>query len=141
MHSVTIRHNFETGHRIPALRGKCENLHGHSWWAEITVTAPQLDPNGTVVEFGTLKSAVRTWIDAHWDHGLILGDADPLIPLLSEHGKVYVIPGWPTVERVAEHLSVITENLLTDTPHAPAAYVSQVKVSETHVNAATWTAS
>lgn len=141
MHSVTIEHNFETGHRIPALKGKCENLHGHSWWTEITVSAPQLDPTGTVVEFGTLKAAVRTWIDSFWDHGLILGDADPLLPILARHGKVYGIEGWPTVERIAEHLAVIVENLLTDTPSAAGAYVSRVVVSETHVNSASWDAS
>lgn len=140
-HTVSVRHNFETAHRIPVLGGKCENLHGHSWWAEITVTAPELSPAGTVVEFGAFKKLVRQWIDVHLDHGTILGAEDPLLPILDEHGcKTYRIDGWPTVERVAELLGNMAERGLSLAHPVPGAYVSRVHLSETHVNAATWEA-
>jgi 6-pyruvoyltetrahydropterin/6-carboxytetrahydropterin synthase len=57
-HLVTIRHNFETAHRLPHLPGKCQSLHGHSWWAEVTVAASELSRGGLVVEFGALKKEV-----------------------------------------------------------------------------------
>jgi 6-pyruvoyltetrahydropterin/6-carboxytetrahydropterin synthase len=140
-HTVRIRHNFEAAHRIPVLAGKCENLHGHSWWADITVTAAELDENGTVVEFGSYKRAVRNWIDERLDHGVILGQADPLLPILAAHGKTYMIPTWPTVERIAALLGHVCGLLLDGQVRAPGAYVSRVHLAETHVNAATWEAS
>lgn len=34
------------------------------WLAAVTVTAPSLNGDGTVVEFGIFKRALRSWIDA-----------------------------------------------------------------------------
>lgn len=139
-HTVSVKHNFETAHRIPHLAGKCENLHGHSWWAEITVTCAELSA-GTVVEFGAFKRELRSWIDTHLDHGAMLGPGDPLLPLLRAEGcKVFEVEGWPTVENVAELLAHVAADVLDDLVRAPGAYVSRVHLSETHVNAATWEA-
>lgn len=150
-HSVTLRHNMETGHRLPHLAGKCTSLHGHSWWVEVTIEAPKL-ASGTVVEFGAYKAHLRGWIDHYLDHGLMLGADDPLVPLLRPEGKVFVfgetfgvgdgmaldLP-WPTVENVAVLLSRAATQLLGNLDHAPDARVVRVDVSETHVNAASWT--
>ncbi|WP_241002642.1 6-carboxytetrahydropterin synthase [Streptomyces sp. CB01881] len=153
-HAVTVRHNFETAHRLPHLAGKCENLHGHSWWAEITVTSPNLAA-GTVVEFGGFKRALREWIDTFLDHGAMLGHTDPLAPILAGHGsKLFRFGaddpteqerhaadlGWPSVEAVAELLSRVATDALHTLPRAAGAVVSHVRVSETAVNAASWTA-
>lgn len=140
-HGVTVRHNFESGHRLPYLPGKCQSLHGHSWWAEVTVEAPALDA-GLVVEFGPFKQQLRRWIDEHLDHGLMLGPEDPLVPVLAPYGmKIHQVPGWPTVENVAALLAQVAGDALFDLVHAPQARVTRVKVSETHVNAGTWIAS
>lgn len=151
-HSVTIRHNFETAHRLPNLGGKCQNLHGHSWWCEITVMAADL-ADGTVVEFGAFKAGVRRWIDGCLDHGCMLGAADPLVLALTEEGsKVYrfgaadpqqdeqyaVKLGWPTVENVAALLGAVGQGVLESLDRAPGARVTRVSVTETHVNAACW---
>lgn len=140
MHGVTVRHNFETGHRLPHLPGKCQNLHGHSWWTEITAEAPDLH-DGLVVEFGPFKKQMRRWIDEHLDHGLMLGPDDPLLPALLQYGmKVHQVHGWPTVENVARLLARVAGDALLDLDHAPGARITHVRVSETHVNAATWSA-
>ncbi|PSK95788.1 6-pyruvoyltetrahydropterin/6-carboxytetrahydropterin synthase [Haloactinopolyspora alba] len=146
LHTVTVRHNFETAHRLPPLAGKCQNLHGHSWWADITVAGP-IDEVGTVVEFGRLKAELRDWIDTHLDHGAMLGHDDPLVPLLRDMGsKVYVIGwdaytrdlSWPTVESAALLLARVT-TLILDSLDA-SADVTHVRVRETHVNEAGWSA-
>lgn len=142
-HHVTVRHNFETAHRLPHLGGKCRNLHGHSWWVEVTATADALDDAGTVVEFGAFKARLREWIDTHLDHGAMLGHTDPLVPALTADGsKVHVFPHaehtsglpYPTVEAVAVMLARAATCALP--PHAR---VTRVRVTETHVNAAEWT--
>ena len=140
-HAITVAHTFETGHRLPHLTGKCENLHGHSWRAEVTVTSDELD-QGTVVEFGAFKAALREWIDVNLDHGLMLGIDDPLTDLLAPYGKVYrfvrTTGDWPTVENVAALIAARATAILATIPHARGAYVSSVAVNETAVNTATW---
>jgi len=151
-HSVSVRHNFETAHRLPHLAGKCVNLHGHSWWMEATVAAPLLH-EGTVVEFGAFKGRVRSWIDTHLDHGAMLGADDPLAGVLAAHdSKVFRFGAsdpapaerfaeglaYPTVEAVAEMLARVVDDALRALPGAAGAFVRQVSVTETHVNTAGW---
>lgn len=146
--AIAVRHNFETGHRLPHLSGKCENLHGHSWWVEVTV-ATDVDTE-VVVEFGAFKKALREWIDTHLDHGVMLGVEDKLRDTLVGHGKVFTfgeqVPGnyltkdlaWPTVENVAHMLGRVAVRELLQQTRAQGAHVDQVTVTETHVNSATW---
>jgi 6-pyruvoyltetrahydropterin/6-carboxytetrahydropterin synthase len=143
MTSVVVRHNFEAAHRLPHLGGKCRNLHGHSWWVEVTVEGA-VDTDGIVVDFGTLKKGIRAWIDTELDHGSMLGAADPLVrPLLSEDSKVFRFGAsppaqdlaWPTVENVAELLSRVAAQVIDEICPGPLS-VSRVRVTETHVNAA-----
>ncbi len=151
-HSVSVRHNFETAHRLPHLAGKCVNLHGHSWWMEATVAAPRLH-RGTVVEFGAFKGQVRSWIDTHLDHGAMLGADDPLAEVLTAHrSKVFRFGAsdpapaerfaeglaHPTVEAVAELLARVIDQALRALSGAAGAFVREVVVSETHVNTAGW---
>lgn len=143
MIEVTVRHNFETGHRLPHLPGKCQNLHGHSWWAAVTVGSVTVGPSGIVIDFGSLKGAVRGWIDTQLDHGLMLGAEDPLVPLLSPRGKVFQfgpeLGDWPTVENVAALLADVTQEALYTLDADPGVAVLRVVVRETHVNEASWT--
>ncbi|AQZ63659.1 Queuosine biosynthesis QueD, PTPS-I [[Actinomadura] parvosata subsp. kistnae] len=144
-HRIRVRHNFETAHRLPHLGGKCHSLHGHSWWAEVVVEAEELSADQTIVEFGPFKKELRAFIDAHLDHGAMLGADDPLAPLLAAHGsKVYLfgqapyvrdLP-HPTVEAVAVLLARASEAILDGRERAAGARVGRVRVTETHVNAA-----
>lgn len=148
--SITVRHNFECGHRLPHIGGKCTNLHGHSWWATVTVSSAE-PLHGMVVEFGGFKKGLRQWVDEHLDHGVMLGDQDPLATILPAFGKVLVFqpdqPGltqglaYPTVENVATLLSRVGQQVLGTVTRAPGAAVTQVDVQETHVNTATWSTS
>lgn len=147
---MTVRHNFETAHRLPHLGGKCANLHGHSWWVEVTVAATVLTDSGTVVEFGAFKKGLRDWIDSRLDHGAMLGCQDPLRDVLTADGtKLFVFGGaedgvsvtdleWPTVENVAILLSRVAGKLLEATDSAADSRVNRVVVKETHVNSAEW---
>lgn len=139
-HLVTVRHNFETAHRLPHLEGKCQSLHGHSWWAEVTVSGPELAA-GVLIEFGPFKRELRAWIDENLDHGTMLGPGDPLLPLLRAHDcKVHVIEDWPTVENTAAMLAFRAQLILGTMVRAPGAAVTRVLVRETAVNEAAWQA-
>lgn len=148
MHTITVAHNFETAHRLPTLEGKCTSLHGHSWWAEIALSADGLGGPGIVAEYGQVKDQVRQFIDTHLDHGTMLGADDDLLPTLEQHGKVHVfgrdpytlyLP-WPTVEAVAAMLGRMAEHQFAgETVDGDRLHVSRVRVTETAVNAAEWT--
>lgn len=140
--TVTLRHNFETAHRLPQLAGKCTSLHGHSWWVEVTVAAPEVAGDGTVVEFGAFKAALRAWVDEHLDHGSMLQQDDPLADALEANGcKVHRTRHWPTVENTAAMLAGVAHGLLGAQVTAAGARVERVHVQETHANAADWVAS
>lgn len=146
-YSVTVRTRFEAGHRLPHLPGKCINLHGHSWVAHTTLTAPTLTAEDMVLDFTRIKAHLQQWADTHFDHGMILGATDPLAPLLASEGvKVYTVGvdphsaglHWPTVESVAHILADVARTHMTTLDCA--AQVSRVTVSETENNSATWQA-
>lgn len=162
-HLITVRHSFETAHRLPHLGGKCRNLHGHSWGVEVTVAAPVLTAQGIVVEYGRFKAALRTWIDTWLDHGTMLGYHDRLRqPLLDDMTKLFLFGAsggtravyttgmvtvpeelaagfdWPTVENVARLLGKVAVEALSEDPAAGVARVAGIRVTETAVNAAEW---
>jgi len=152
---VTVKHNFETAHRLPFLGGKCQNLHGHSWNVEVgllnTAWPEGINEHGISVEYGLAKSTIRKWIDAHLDHGTMLGDSDSLIDHVEALGKVFIfgrhdvvydfsyvigtykkLP-WPTVEAVAIMLAEKLQRALEEAC-GPYIWVDSVRVEETAVN-------
>lgn len=151
-HKITVEHSFEAGHRLPHLGGKCVSLHGHSWSVAVTVSAAELSPEMTVVEFGALKVGLRRWIDEHLDHATMLGIHDRLIPpLVAEGNRVfrfgadyqasnaekfgYELPS-PTVEAVAVLLGRVAESVLAGLARADGTRVERVVVRETRSNTA-----
>ena len=84
---ITRSFEFDAGHRVLGHEGKCRHLHGHRYRAEVTVQAPELDSLGRVVDFSVLKEKVGGWIDANWDHNVLLHRDDPLL-----HGYVSSAP-------------------------------------------------
>lgn len=134
---ITVKHNFETAHRLPFLGGKCTNLHGHSWLVEWQFRH-LMDADGITMEYGELKKTLRTWVDERLDHGTMLGKKDTLVPVLTEEksklfvfGVDYLRYPWPTVEAVAFMLADRATDLVGMKP-------AEVRVQETAVNAAIW---
>ena len=110
--TITRRLEIDAGHRLLKHEGKCRNYHGHRYIFEITVRARELDDVGRVIDFSEVKRLVGGWLDENWDHGMILQQGDPLIPLLQElklKHAVYVTS--PTAENLTEHLFNVACNL------------------------------
>jgi len=51
MFEITIEETFVAGHALRNYKGKCENVHGHNYRCHVTVTGPELDDIGLLVEF------------------------------------------------------------------------------------------
>jgi 6-pyruvoyltetrahydropterin/6-carboxytetrahydropterin synthase len=56
MYRLTIRTSFAAAHCLIHYQGDCENLHGHNWRVDVTVTARDLDKAGLAIDFKILKA-------------------------------------------------------------------------------------
>lgn len=93
---------FCYGHRLVGHKGKCCHLHGHNATAVVKLVTDQLDDQGMVWDFIDIKELVKSWIDEHIDHTLLLYAEDPILPALHAAGeRVQVVPFNPTAENIA----------------------------------------
>lgn len=105
--NCTRRLEFDAAHRVKRHESKCKNLHGHRYVVEITVSAPELDALGRVVDFGVMKEKLGSWIDEHWDHQTILWEEDRTLgnAIAGETTQpIYYLPYNPTAENMAKYL-------------------------------------
>ena len=65
---VKQRFTFEAAHRLPRHRGKCFNLHGHSYAFTLTLDCPVDPETGMTIDFGEIEAAVGEHVLAAWDH-------------------------------------------------------------------------
>jgi len=64
MYELTIITRFAAAHQLRALKGGCENLHGHNWKVEVTVAGERLGDDGLLVDFRVVKDHTKGIIDA-----------------------------------------------------------------------------
>jgi 6-pyruvoyltetrahydropterin/6-carboxytetrahydropterin synthase len=55
MYKLRIHTSFAAAHCLINYQGDCENLHGHNWKVEVSVTAQELDKAGLGIDFKILK--------------------------------------------------------------------------------------
>ncbi|MCK5706487.1 MAG: 6-carboxytetrahydropterin synthase QueD [Candidatus Aureabacteria bacterium] len=68
--SVTKEFSFDAAHNLENYHGKCESLHGHTWKAQVTITAP-LDNDGMVRDFSEMKNIINKHIKGKLDHSYL----------------------------------------------------------------------
>ena len=146
MHRITLRHNFETAHRLshPDAPIKCRSIHGHSWWATVTIEGERLDERGMLVEFGAFKRAWRRLLDDHLDHHLVARRGDPVaeaILKVQPEARLLWLEADPTTEHLAAWIYARTAALLEELTdgsgrEGAAARLCHVHLQETSVNAA-----
>ena len=60
---ITKIFTFDSSHMLDGHDGKCQNLHGHTYKLEITVSAPIIQggaKDGMVMDFTDLKAIVKS---------------------------------------------------------------------------------
>ena len=72
---------FPCAHRRWRHEGHCAHIHGYDRTFIIWFAADERTENGFVMDFGALKP-VRAWLEAHFDHTLLVDSDDPLLPEL-----------------------------------------------------------
>jgi 6-pyruvoyltetrahydropterin/6-carboxytetrahydropterin synthase len=59
MFHLSIITSFAAAHNLLHYQGDCENLHGHNWKVEVTVSTEGLDKSGLGIDFKILKKHTR----------------------------------------------------------------------------------
>ena len=94
---------FSYAHRLLKHQGKCMNYHGHNGVIEVLCENSSLDNRQMVVDFDEISEAVKDWIDTQFDHAMIIGPNDPIIPFLKkENQKHFITADEPTAEAMAK---------------------------------------
>lgn len=106
MITVERYHDISMGHRVVGHENKCRHLHGHNYRIHFTCTAKGLDDLGRVIDFGVVKQLLCEWLEANWDHKMMLWCEDPLLGNLQQivPNDLVVVPFNPTAEQMAEYL-------------------------------------
>lgn len=64
MYKVSKRMEIAGSHQLTLdYESKCENMHGHNWFITVYAQAEELDSNGMVVDFTTLKKKIHDQLD------------------------------------------------------------------------------
>lgn len=103
--TATRYHDFSAGHRVHGHEGKCAHLHGHNYRVHFTVEG-HLDAVGRVLDFSAIKDKLCMWLEANWDHKMLIGEEDPMRRVLAgaDPEGVVVVSFNPTAENMANYL-------------------------------------
>jgi len=83
-----VEDTFHAAHHLPFHKGKCSNVHGHTWKVRMTVKCEEVDQNGICIDFKRLKD------DLHYE-----------LERLDHQDLNQVLPSVvPTAENIAKYL-------------------------------------
>lgn len=91
---------WEMGHRLPFHKGKCVNLHGHSYKMLVEVEG-DIDENGMVIDYYDLKAIINPIVE-DLDHAYLVwkGDTELILMLDQLKSKKVVIDTHSTAENM-----------------------------------------
>jgi 6-pyruvoyltetrahydropterin/6-carboxytetrahydropterin synthase len=75
MYEIVVKQNIESAHYLRGYKGKCENVHGHTYGVVARLQAPGLNEIGLVYDFTDVKRHMDRILDKY-DHKL-LNDIPP----------------------------------------------------------------
>jgi len=130
VHLISKSFKFDAAHRlVDGYKGKCSNVHGHSWVVTIHLQSDRLDKFGMVRDFNDLK-VIKNWIDKWLDHACIVADSDKYLTnwLDANKQKKYTVKGNPTSEKLSQ--------VIFDMCHEQMVPVYAVDISETCTSSA-----
>ena len=122
MYQASIQTQFSAAHFLRNYKGKCENLHGHNWKVEVTVSSETLDDTGMAIDFTILKQKTTTIIE-HLDHSHLNE--------ISHFTKIN-----PSSENIAAYIFNLLKEELKDTP----VLLTKVSVWESDTSRASYSA-
>lgn len=104
--AATKEVTFDAAHRLSFHKGKCYNLHGHTYKLRLTLACEDLE-NDMVLDFYEIKKILNEVVE-RYDHTTMLYEGDEknckLFDTMSKLGlRVLLFPYEPTVENMAKN--------------------------------------
>ena len=119
--------HWEMGHRLPFHKGKCKNLHGHSYKCMVEFSGDP-DKNGMVLDYYDLKKIIGPIIE-QLDHSFMVSSDDTeVIEALEKLNSQKVIVDFDTT---AENICLYLLNKIKTTNLPPNINSVKVRVLET----------
>lgn len=143
MNSITKTFEWSMAHRlIHGYQGKCKNIHGHTYKAEVTIEG-EIDPKnyGFVIDFGDVSRTMKEWVNSYLDHAMLVDSRDiEMCCFLHDHSQKHFILPPNYTNSTAENISCLLADVFQDflTHINPRLKLSEIKVWETPTSCATW---
>ena len=102
---ITKEFDFETAHALDGYKGKCKDIHGHSYHLKVTlIGVPSndvcLSDCGMVIDFGDIKKIVKEHICDEFDHRLILRKDSRFKGIEESNSRTRYVDYQPTCENM-----------------------------------------
>lgn len=120
MFTITIRGDFASAHALRGYKGKCENLHGHTFKVEARLIGEKQNEIGIVSDFTELKKHLNVVLDTLDHHNLnelpyfetinpssenlaiyIYNNLKPLVD--DEYAKLVAVEVWESEKQSVEY--------------------------------------
>ena len=122
MYQVSIQTQFSAAHFLRNYKGNCENLHGHNWKVEVTVSSDTLDDTGMVIDFTILKQKTTNIIEQF------------------DHTHLNEIPHFVKINPSSENIAAYVFNLLKEELKDTTVMLTKVSVWESDTSRASYSA-
>jgi 6-pyruvoyltetrahydropterin/6-carboxytetrahydropterin synthase len=145
MFKISKTYTFDAAHQLADHKGKCANLHGHTYsvtvWVKGELYGPMFESSyGMVMDYASLDNIVKPLID-QMDHAFLTGCCEPIWKAVDESsdafGKVYCLGMRSTAENLSYHIWRRLEMswpghvklvgvIVSETPKTSAEYIGEV---------------
>lgn len=96
--------NFAAAHHIPHPdAGVCQNIHGHTYFVNVTIAGDELDDTGFLVDFKFIKNLVH----GQWDHSLLNDDTSHFSSTDSSYFPTTEVVARTIWQRIQHHLDTM----------------------------------
>jgi len=118
IYHLTVSGMFDAAHYLKNYKGKCANLHGHTWKVEMEVSFDKLNSIGISMDFKDLKSILQDELNRfdHKELNKFFGEENPtaeniakfIYGIIKNAGKVKLeaIRVWETPNCCVEYKEV-----------------------------------
>jgi len=120
MYYVSIQTHFSAAHSLRNYKGECENLHGHNWKVEVTVSTETLDETGMAIDFTLLKQKTNSIVKQ------------------LDHHHLNEIPHFIKINPSSENIAAYLFNLLKEQLKNTTVTLTKVSVWESETSKASY---
>ena len=144
---VTRHVEFEAAHLLQGYDGKCQNLHGHSYALEVTISCEEqtrkLNNFNFVMDFKKLDKILNDYVPDHafitnTSNGIGTADYDIAQVIDSYNMRIFKMNNPPSAENMVKLFAKDIQNLLNQEFKGLGYIVDKVKLWETTDSYATW---